>query len=330
VSGDVATVLLRRTEGVEMSDGTSDEKSGSWDVTQASEQAWTDFEKRLEEYVAAMAPTSWVRFTVPVAHQPEDGCVPWVRVDAGEDRIEVTVPRNRELAAAHELALPQQQLLVSWDFLRPNTIDPIEPERRRHRGWTLVERDPICAEIPASATVGVLREIFGVLDPALLEVDGSEDEAWRTLVSVAPAEDDDRPQLPIAHPADQAELRDLIGAVLAEWPDTVGVDDDGDHRFVHDGLTVYVRALPHEPTVEIFARLAQGVRSRPQTAIELALVNRDHGKVKFQLFDRDVYQLIALPAMPFVGEHLWSALEEFIAAVDRVRADLTLRTGGRG
>jgi hypothetical protein len=304
----------------------------TWDVAEASERAWVEFETLLEEYVEAVPAEAILTLDVPVAEQPDDGCAPWVQVLVDTDRVMVQVVSNEFLAPAYALSLAQEQQLFAWGFARPGTtIDfPMNGEDECS-GWALVELDPVCAEIPASAAVEVLRQVFGVIDPALLQIEGAGDEgAWHALVSIGPPEEDDgRPDLPIARAADQAGLRELIGTVLAEWSDPVEVDDDGDHRFVHDGVPVYVRALGNEPTVEIFTRLAGGVRSRPQAAIELALLNREFAKVKFQLFDRDVFQVLALPAMPFVGEHLWSALEEFLVVAQKVRPDLTLRVGGR-
>lgn len=131
-------------------------------------------------------------------------------------------------------------------------------------------------------------------------------------------------------PASREELVAFVGAVLhAERPGDVTLDDDGDYVLHHLGQPVWVRVRQEQPAVEILARVAHGVYSRRATAVEIGLLNRDKAWTQWTLRDRDVWQTILLPGLPFVPVHLARMLEVFLAAMTETRDDLALRIGAK-
>lgn len=305
-----------------------DEKSDS--MEQQVEQAWSSFEEQLTEYVDDMPVGAILTIDVPVGHVPEEGCAPWIQLMRGDEGVVVATVSNEHLAPAYALDLQREQKLFAWGFARPGGPSPLamlgsDPMT----SWTLFEpADALDAEIVASAVVETLRQVFGVLDPAFIEITGSEDnDAWQALAPIEPPAEE--PPLAVK-PSDRDELVALVQGALTELRgEHVEQDDDGDFPLEYGGWPVCVRVRTDMPVIEIFTRVAHDVRSRRQTAVELAILNRGLPLTKFVLADRSVMMEVSLPALPFAPEHLASVLELFVGQLTGVRDDLALRTGAR-
>ena len=73
----------------------------------------------------------------------------------------------------------------------------------------------------------------------------------------------------------------------------------------------------------------QDVRSRRQTAVELAVLNRDHVWAKWTLRERAIWQQVMVPAAPFAPQHLLGMVDGFFEVLAATRDDLALRTLGK-
>ena len=71
----------------------------------------------------------------------------------------------------------------------------------------------------------------------------------------------------------------------------------------------------NSPAIEIFARVAHGIRSRRATAAEIAVLNRDNPWVKWTL--RGAHGVAAHhdPGAPFVPAHLDGMVDVFLVAM---------------
>jgi hypothetical protein len=127
-------------------------------------------------------------------------------------------------------------------------------------------------------------------------------------------------------PGDREELVGFVGQLLREkFEQEPDVDDDGDFVLWHMGQPVWVKVREEQPAIEIFARVAHDVHSRRAAAVEIGLLNRDSLWSRWVLRDRTVWQVVHLPAMPFVPVHVDGMLDLFFAAMSETRDDLALR-----
>jgi T3SS (YopN, CesT) and YbjN peptide-binding chaperone 1/T3SS (YopN, CesT) and YbjN peptide-binding chaperone 3 len=199
------------------------------------------------------------------------------------------------------------------------------------RNWYVERPVKEAAEI-AEQVVSVLRDHFGVAHPSLMTYQawGPAAEGAKALGLCAtgevPIEAPWKPALAF-EPDDRDQLRQIVEDTLRSKLGTEPtVDDDGDFVLEHLGQAVWVRVRADQPAVEIFARVAHGVYSRRATALEIGILNRDNLWVRWTLRDRGVWQTLALPALPFVPDHLVAMLAVFLQTMTATRDDLVLRT----
>lgn len=201
----------------------------------------------------------------------------------------------------------------------------------------------------AQQAVLILRDYFGIAHPQLLTFreSGFVDDLDEQLGLCASADVPiDKPTLsPLGKAEDSTDtatvaqafgasnhaemvslVAETLGHVLDDEPET---DDDGDFVLHHMNQVVWVRVLQHQPGVEILARVANGVRSPRGAAVEIGILNRDSAWVTWSLRDRDIWQSILIPGIPFAPAHLDALLKVFLRAMAATRDDLALRTGAR-
>lgn len=205
------------------------------------------------------------------------------------------------------------------------------------------------SEEVARQAVLILRDYFGIAHPQLLTfresgfIDDLDEQLGLCATADVPI---DKPTLAtfekIKDPADagtpaqafvasdHAELVSLVAETLGHFlDDKPETDADGDFVLHHMDQVVWVRVLHHQPGVEILARVANGVRSPRGAAVEIGILNRDSDWVTWSLRDRDIWQSILIPALPFSPAHLDALLKVFLRAMAATRDDLALRTGAR-
>lgn len=105
------------------------------------------------------------------------------------------------------------------------------------------------------------------------------------------------------------------------------VDDNGDLVFDHVGHPVHVSFAEDEPSARIWAWVVRGVRSRSETAMELARLNRDEEWTSWVLEGRHVMQRTSLTAGPFLPRHVQFSLERFLFTFATSRDSIAARLG---
>ncbi|WP_454165008.1 T3SS (YopN, CesT) and YbjN peptide-binding chaperone 1 [Gordonia iterans] len=159
--------------------------------------------------------------------------------------------------------------------------------------------------------------------------DNHSDDLWDEFERTRPVESAGSEVLAVM-PADRDELIGHLGEALrAKLDMPVFLDDDGDYELHHLGQPVWVSVQRRSPSVTIMARVAHGVYSRRATAVELGILNRDHLQCRWELRDRDVWQLATFPAAPFAPMHLSLVLDQFFTAMASTRDDLAYRIGAK-
>lgn len=207
-----------------------------------------------------------------------------------------------------------------------------------HDLWLIAEH-PCAAEV-ATEAVHALRDVLAVPAPDLLVATSEGPHAQGaavlglTLRADVPTElaaDDVDPEQVVLHPSGRPELHELVGAVVEEFTGLdATLDPDADYVLTMHGQQAYVRVWEHLPVVEVFARVAHGVRSRRHAAVEAELLNRKSPWVTW-LVDHDGQVMLrsVMQADPFVPMHLERRLTLFQGALEEHRDDLVFRSGGK-
>ena len=295
------------------------------------EEQWGLLERGLAAYLAQMTDPEeqdHLLLEVPDPHGDGDGCPPYAQFAAfGDGRmVRAEISGNHYLHPQHHLDEAGCEMLrfLGWqghDEEQPNWFLEVE----------LADVDAVAHHV-----VTMLHHHFGVAHPQLLT-----HQAWGPaaehvdLLGLCATEEVPEEETPTAPPGASWEavtpegpdqLNEIIAGVLrAKYDAEPHVDDDGDFVIAHEGQPVFVRARQEQPAVEIIARVAHGVYSRRAAALEVGLLNRDHAWVHWEVRDRDVFQIVWIPAMPFVPKHLDDLLDVHLASLSETRDDLALR-----
>lgn len=172
----------------------------------------------------------------------------------------------------------------------------------------------------------LLRNIVGVPHPHLLTHRAEGPVAQMSPVLGLAWTGGPRPAPEVYVETDREVLLDIVEETLAGFYD-VGRDEDDDLFVEHLGQRVWVQVLPDAPAVVINTRVAHGVRSRRQAAVEAGILNRSNAWVWWQVIGRDIVQSATVDTMPFAPHHLLTTMEVFLDAM-KTRDDLALRVGG--
>lgn len=308
--------------------------------------AWSTLEAQLATYVATMiAPDEGDHLILELAGDDDndEGCAPYVQVAGfgGGTMLRVGAAGNSVLTAGWQMGEAARDLLRGHGWTEPD---------EDCCNWSLEEGVDQWGYV-ASQIVNALRNYFGIAHPELLtqRAWGQAAEGAATLgllptlelpadvplsgVAVEPAAAYlcHALEVQVAYATQERDaLVALVGVALRErLGHDAPIDADGDFVLEHLEQPVFVRVLPDQPAVRVFARVTHEIRSRRATAVELCLLNRDHLWLKWELVERSAFQTVTVPAQPFVPHHLDRLLDLFLQALSQTRGDLSLRTGGR-
>jgi hypothetical protein len=304
-------------------------QNGPWrvDVDREIEHAWARFERRLTRRLRRLPDGRHLVLQTP-REEGDDGARPYVQVlsfdDGSARRCEVSsddllVPQARLGAAAEEL-------YASLGFSPPSG----EPADDAPNWWLHADAAD-CAQV-ASTAVRVLREGFGVVHPLLLEGMPPAPPGADGQPSQPGHEDDLEPVDPdTAYPvSNEHELVALVDRTFATLTsDDVVRDEDGDWPVRLQGRTAWVRVLPGQPTIRLFAVLVHDIRWNRVAAREVAILNRDATFLRYVLEGDLLIAELDVDAGPFVPRHLMDAIARFHRATGPTVTDFALRTGGR-
>jgi hypothetical protein len=304
----------------------------------AATRAWEAFERGLVAYLETMRDDDDHLVVETPAGADLEGTAPFAQFCvAAPGLIRAEVAGNDVLSQSHHLDDAQVAMLVDeagWQA----------PEAGRSPNFSFTAPTGDLATI-AIRVRDVLEDFYGVPHPTLLSAHAWGPAAVGIRLLGVPTTDDllhdvvdgdasESPTEPAAHPVDHlvvpedhahlVELvRDYLRRRLRVDPHQ---DDDGDFAVPHDYGAIWFRVRDDIPVIDVFTRVIHQARSRSQAAIEANLLNRDRGVVKYFAADRSIYQILSLPALPFVPAQLDGLLPVFESALDDVRSDLALRT----
>jgi len=296
------------------------------------DEPWEDFEMRLAAYLMTMVDADERDHLLIELPGPDGdgGCTPYAQFAGfGEGTmLRAELAGNAYLLPQYRLDDAACELLEVLGWLG-NTED--------EKNWYL-ERPVGSALGVADLVVTALRDVVGIAHPQLLTyrawgpaAEGAEDVGLCAAGAVPVDEPSAPADLPLALVAEDRDmLVGFVGDLLrAKYDTEPQVDDDGDFVLTHLEQPVWVSVPAEQPAVVVTARVAHGVHSRRTAAVEVGLLNRDQMWSRWTLRDRDVWQTLALPGLPFVPAHLDDMLDLFFAAMSSTRDDLAFRLGAR-
>jgi hypothetical protein len=302
------------------------------DVDREIEQAWARFEEKLASRLRRLGDGRSMLVQTR-GEEADEGARPYVQVmsfaDGSARRCEVSsdsllVPEARVGAAG-------EALFAALGFTPPST-DPEDDAPNWHLHIDADDCDSL-----AHTIVQVLREGFGVVHPLLLAgmpapPDGADAHtASSDPTDVAPVQSFEPVEPDVAYAVTcEDELADLVDRTLATVMDERPKRDaDGDWPVRYERCTAWVRILPGEPTIRIFALLVHDIRSMRSAHREVSILNRDATFIRYFLDEDLLVAELDLDAGPFVPRHLTDALARFHRATGRSVTDFAARTGGR-
>jgi hypothetical protein len=290
-------------------------------MDEGTDAAWTRFRRRLADRLASLDNGDYVLVELEGDEEDDGRCTPYVQATSADGLYVVAeVSGNPYLIPQHRLDKASRRQLTRLGWARAS-------KGSENRNYS-VEFDVSRADEVAVMMVRALREVFGVVHPAFLVGAGIDLTDGGTPVSEAPEPAYDEPLAVV--PDDRAELDGLVEQVLTRVLGQTPVrDQDGDIGVVSGSAVVFVRVLPDQPIIEIFAELVVAVTEPDRARFEVAVLNRDCKFAKFVLVDDMVKAHVHLPARPFAPEHLRYALAMMCEMADAVDDDLAFRVGGR-
>lgn len=300
--------------------------------------AWDDFADSLAAYLGTMEAEDDHLIVETPQGDEDDGASPYAQFCVvGTGWIRAEVSSNFYLAEPFKLTDEQVEDMVDglgWRL-------PDDPDQGRN---FVLERKVEDVEAMASNIREVLEDFFGIPHPTLMSAHAWGPAAAGIAVLGIPAssdvvsdivdtdDTDDTPPFEqgVIVPKDRDHLVELVRRFLTEYlGEEPAQDEDSDFVIPHHGAPVFVRARHEQAMIDVFTRVVHDLRGRRQAAVEVSVLNRDHLISRFVLSDRSIYQVMNLPAMPFVPAHLRMCLPGFLTVIDEVRHDLALRTSGQ-
>lgn len=245
--------------------------------------------------------------------------------------IRAEVPGNSVLAPAYRLADSQISRLMAEGGWDPPTDDG--PCPNFSTSAPVDELESLAARVRVA-----LEQFYGVPHPSLLCADAwgpvaiAVDVLGIPTVGGLPADVVDEASRPVEYvvmPTDREELVEAVRECLRHHL-KFEPQQNADEDFVipNDYGSIWVRVRQDHPFVMLVGRVVHQVRSRSQAAIEANLLNRDVPLMTYVAVERDILQVLQIPAAPFSPAQLTAMIPLFKAALAEVRGDLSLRTGG--
>lgn len=254
------------------------------------EAAWRDFHERLVKVIEEWDGDNIFRVALSRTSEGIKGDVPFVELNFVRPHVLVEVASNMILAREWRMNRTQQAAIRRRGMVCPTRQEPTYGKYY----------DECRPDEPATVVISVLRDVFGIVHPALLtslsdELTPSPVEPWQA----SPVHAD------CARPTCKAEIDDLVRIALRPLFGEIGRTGDGDVCIEHLDKFVWVRSSARMPLIRICCTLEHHTPDLDEAArIALRLNDTEHG-VKFKVLDDKGFLLmIDMLATPFVPEHL--------------------------
>lgn len=298
-----------------------------FNLDRAVKRAWASFQTRLADHVAAMADDDILLVELDGVDHP-DGAAPYVQFKAWGDLVRCEASSNAYLDPLFELDEADERVLVDLGWSAPvfcSDGEPLSESLNFH-----LDLEHSYADRLAAMTVRAFREVWSVPHPAFLSADAMDPAPDGELGLTDSEKDDPMPMAVVARPEGYEDLQRMVDEALAPvFGHPPNKDADGDIPIRSGSAMVFVRVRRDSPVVEVFAPLVRDITGRTRAAEVVADLNRKALLIKFLLIEDSVLAGIALPAVPFVPEHLRAMLSLLSDTADDLDDGLAERLSGR-
>lgn len=296
-----------------------DESECRWDDD--VESAWRGLRHSLGDRLAALAEGESI--SLSCAEVTEEGASAHcqVHVVSGGLRLEVGNRRLDEGPTPTDAARTQR--LENLGFLAAPTA---ETELLTPPLWLYLARQD--ADRAAFISVSVLRDVFGVIHPILLEIDGLESQPVNVRPGLSSVE---RSTWEGAAPQSPDDVRAAVTAALAGLgAEGLKWDDDGDLPLATERCLLWVTVSHALPRILLHCTLVDGLTEHSTALAEVNRLNREHFGLTF-VFQRQriaVTREVGL-AVVSLGE-LAAEIQRLLDGVDGWAAEVSDRLQGAG
>lgn len=283
-------------------------------------EAWRHFQAQLADHLAEMEQDDHLILEAETVGEETGGAAPYVQILAwatGQLRCEAV--SNHYLAPRHHIDAPTEARLLELGYQPPTWCGTGDTDSANF--WVDASIDQ--ADRLAVMAVRALRDVYGVAHPAFLAGQPLDDE----VAPVQPVTPDPADEQPAVFPSDGFDhLQRLVDEALTPWLGHPPVhDDDGDIPIDCGDVVVFVRVVPDQPVVRVFACVATDIVDPVRAAVEVALLNRDQLFFKFLMLDDSIGVHADLMAWPFAASHLRDLVQQLCSRVNRIHDDLAAR-----
>ncbi len=291
-----------------------------FDLDRSIAQAWDGFELRLAEVISVIDDSA--DFTIGCA-VVDEGQVPFVTFTAlDRTTIRAEASSNAVLGEAYQLGPDELALMERLGWAAPTNEGP----RPTANFW--LEMDQEASDRLAAASVGALRDVFGVQHPVFLAPDDLA-EILTPRADPLPATEFDAEDVVATIPAGAEHLNSMVEDELTEMFGHAPLRDrEGDIALRVGSTMLFLRVTPDGRELILFAVLVHDVVGRSRAAEVLNDLNAEARMVKFHLVRDQVFATLSVLTHPFVPAHLHQAVRIMRDLADGIDEDLARKLGG--
>jgi hypothetical protein len=307
---------------------------GEFDLDRSTARAWSQFQARLGDHLAAMQDDDILILEVDsTMSEDDDGAAPYVQFCAwGDDMVRSEVSSNEYLDPRYALEPAASDVLTELGWCAPTVSRDHDGDHSGSANF-FVDVERSSADRLAVMTVRALRDVFGVAHPAFLSAQSSGNNGAPPELGIPSpvVESTIEVDEPLAVMPESVEhLRSLVDAALTPvFGHGPKHDADGDIPVVAGSALLFIRVLDDAPAVEIFSTIVRGITALDAAARVVTDLNNGIRMIKFVLVDDVIIAVAHVAALPFAPLQLRGVLDYMSRVADGVDDGLVARLGGR-
>lgn len=293
-----------------------------FDLDRSIAQAWDGFELRLAEVISVIDDSA--DFTIGCA-VVDDRNVPYVTFTAVDrTTIRALASGNANLGESYQLGPAQLAQLQRLGWHPPTESGP----RPTADFW--MEMDQEASDRLAAATVGALRDVFGVQHPVFLDPGDLAEVLTPRPDPIAAPSEFDAEDVVATMPTGRDHLDGMVAAELTQMFGHAPLrDQEGDIGLRVGSAMLFLRVSADGRELILFSVLVHDVAGRSRAAEVLNDLNAEARMVKFHLVRDRVFASLSVLTRPFVPAHLHQAVRMMSDMADAIDDDLARKLGGR-
>lgn len=292
-----------------------------FDLDRSIAQAWDGFELRLAEVISVIDDSA--DFTIGCA-VVDDRNVPYVTFTAVDrTTIRALASGNANLGESYQLGPAQLAQLQRLGWHPPTESGP----RPTADFW--MEMDQEASDRLAAATVGALRDVFGVQHPVFLDPGDLAEVLTPRPDPIAAPSEFDAEDVVATMPTGRDHLDGMVAAELTQMFGHAPLrDQEGDIGLRVGSAMLFLRVSADGRELILFSVLVHDVAGRSRAAEVLNDLNAEARMVKFHLVRDRVFASLSVLTRPFVPAHLHQAVRMMSDMADAIDDDLARKLGG--